>query len=227
MILWTKQIKAVLKQEPDAAAARGEVGAGTRAQLAFWARKAEGLNSLRGQLRAERIARAVAALEATKSTLHPAFDRLCKDVARAQEEANDNLTFLRPAAKQFEQLLVRSVIAHGRLSLSASFFPFCASPFLLFCGAVSLFCIATDLHMDKHAPLTSPCRRRQSFRGCIGCTSPSCTLSCSSGSTRDSSTRLRVWQPSSREFAMTLSSKPVPTWPQEDYGGIRRRWHGV
>jgi hypothetical protein len=49
VILWTKQIKAVLKQEPDAAAARGEVGAGTRAQPAFWARKAEGLNSLRGR----------------------------------------------------------------------------------------------------------------------------------------------------------------------------------
>lgn len=112
VILWTKQIRAVLKQGPDASAAPvaapAGAGGGTRAQLEFWARKAESLNSLREQLRADRIARVVATLEATKSTLYPAFDRLCKDVARAQEEANDNLAFLRPAEKLFERLLVRA-----------------------------------------------------------------------------------------------------------------------
>ena len=35
-------------------------------------------------------------LEVTKSTYFPAFNRLCKEVAQARMEANDNIVYLEP-----------------------------------------------------------------------------------------------------------------------------------
>ncbi len=38
-------------------------------------------------------------LEVTKSTYFPAFNRLCKEVAQARMEANDNIVYLQPMVR--------------------------------------------------------------------------------------------------------------------------------
>lgn len=43
-------------------------------------------------------------LELSKSTYHPGFDRLCREVAAARVEANDNVKFLAPLQRYFEKL---------------------------------------------------------------------------------------------------------------------------
>ena len=43
-------------------------------------------------------------LEVTKSTYFPAFNRLCKEVAQARMEANDNIVYLEPLVNYFNKL---------------------------------------------------------------------------------------------------------------------------
>ena len=40
----------------------------------------------------------------SKSTYHPGFDRLCREVAAARTEANDNVKYLAPLSKYFDKL---------------------------------------------------------------------------------------------------------------------------
>ena len=40
----------------------------------------------------------------SKSTYHPGFDRLCKEVAAARVEANDNVKYLATLQKYFDKL---------------------------------------------------------------------------------------------------------------------------
>jgi dynein heavy chain len=42
--------------------------------------------------------------QVTKSTYFPAFNRLCKEVAQARMEANDNLVYLEPLVKYIQML---------------------------------------------------------------------------------------------------------------------------
>ena len=46
----------------------------------------------------------VKVLEVTKSTYFPAFNRLCKEVAQARMEANDNIVYLEPLVNYFNKL---------------------------------------------------------------------------------------------------------------------------
>ena len=64
------------------------------AEIEFWNSKAKHLNSIQQQLQGERIRKVVKVLDLTKSTYCPAFNRLCKEVAAACAEANDNKKYL-------------------------------------------------------------------------------------------------------------------------------------
>lgn len=84
VVMWTKQIKGILKQDPETALKSGHPG--PEVELEFWRNKAENLNSLHVQLSGEKIRKVVKVLEVTKSTYFPAFNRLCKEVAQARME---------------------------------------------------------------------------------------------------------------------------------------------
>ena len=104
VVTWTRQIKNVLKQEPEGLL-KGDQNPGPGAELEFWKNKAANLNSIHEQLIGEKIRKVMSVLEATKSTYYPAFDRLCKEVSHSRAESNDNLIYLQPADKYFSQLL--------------------------------------------------------------------------------------------------------------------------
>jgi dynein heavy chain len=130
VVTWTRQIKNVLRQEPEDllkndAVYAGKPGSSRNAtpgvpgtvipgpalnpgpgdELQFWISKSDNLNSIHEQLNGDKIRAVLSVLEASKSTYYPAFDRLCREVYHARAEANDNLLYLRPAAKHFSRLL--------------------------------------------------------------------------------------------------------------------------
>ena len=88
VITWTKQIKNVLKLDPEMSLKMGHPG--PMAELEFWSAKSRHLNSIQQQLNGERIRKVMKVLELTKSTYCSPFNRLCREVAAACEEANDN-----------------------------------------------------------------------------------------------------------------------------------------
>ena len=53
VVMWTKQIKSILKQDPETALKNGHPG--PEVELEFWRNKAENLNSLHQQLSGEKI----------------------------------------------------------------------------------------------------------------------------------------------------------------------------
>ena len=103
VVTWTRQIKQVLKMDPEQLLKDGS-NPGPLVELEFWENKAANLNSIHEQLSGENIKKVSRALEMTKSTYFPAFNRLCREVASAKLEANDNLAYLRPLKKLFERL---------------------------------------------------------------------------------------------------------------------------
>eukprot|EP00898_Chlorokybus_atmophyticus_P007698 jgi/Chlat1/792/Chrsp104S01257 len=104
VVTWTRQIKNVLKTDPEAVLKEDGVNPGPLAELEFWTAKAANLNSIHEQLSSEKVRKVVRALELAKSTYFPAFNRLCREVALGRLEANDNLQFLKPLRKYFERL---------------------------------------------------------------------------------------------------------------------------
>jgi dynein heavy chain len=105
LITWTKQIKNILKQDPEALLNhRDSVHQGPMEELRFWAAKAKNLNSIFAQLQSDSIRKVLQYLDASKSTYNVPFAKLCKEVFLARAEANDNKHYLCPLAKWFEQL---------------------------------------------------------------------------------------------------------------------------
>ncbi|KAK1930304.1 Dynein beta chain [Phytophthora citrophthora] len=105
LITWTKQIKNILKQDPEALLnQRNQVHQGPMEELHFWAAKAKNLNSIFAQLQSDSIRKVLQYLDASKSTYNVPFAKLCKEVFLARAEANDNRHYLWPLAKWFEQL---------------------------------------------------------------------------------------------------------------------------
>lgn len=100
---WTKEIKGVLKQEPDAKLNEGR-NPGPLTELDFWAKKASDLNAIYDQLCSARVRKVVKILELSKSTYYPAFSRLCNEVANARVQANSNVKHLKPLRKHFERI---------------------------------------------------------------------------------------------------------------------------
>ncbi|GAB9467560.1 hypothetical protein Gpo141_00004900 [Globisporangium polare] len=105
LITWTKQIKNILKQDPESMLSkRHHAHLGPMAELHFWAAKATNLNSIFAQLQSDSIRKVLQYLDASKSTYNVPFAKLCKEVFLARAEANDNSHFLQPLAKWFDAL---------------------------------------------------------------------------------------------------------------------------
>lgn len=93
IITWTRQIKNVLKQDPEGALKAGN-NPDPLTELEFWKNKAENLNSIYKQLQSEKIKKVLKFLEQNKSTYTGPFGKLQKDVQTARTEANDNYRYL-------------------------------------------------------------------------------------------------------------------------------------
>lgn len=104
LITWTKQIKNVLKQDPEMLLNQDQAHPGPLSELEFWGAKASNLNSIFNQLQGERIRKVLRFLDQSKSTYNLPFAKLCKEVFHARAEANDNYKFLRPLEDWFSRL---------------------------------------------------------------------------------------------------------------------------
>ena len=103
IITWTKQIRSVLKQDPESQLKLG-LHPTPDVEIEFWKNKAANLNSIFEQLQGPRIRRVLRALDQSKSTYCTTFARLCKEVFTARLEANDNTKYLRTLETWFQQL---------------------------------------------------------------------------------------------------------------------------
>lgn len=122
VVTWTKQIKNVLKLDPEHALKSGD-HPGPLTELEFWESKAKHLTSINEQLTGERVRKVIKVLELTKSTYCTPFNRLCKEVAAACEEANDNQRYLATLKPTLEKLAQGAVDSEAFKQLSAIFRP--------------------------------------------------------------------------------------------------------
>jgi dynein heavy chain len=104
ILTWTKQIKGLLKQDPESHFKRG-LHPTPNAEIEFWANKARSLNSIFEQLQGKQIRRVLRTLDQAKSTYCSSFAMLCKEVYNARLESNDNIRFLAMLEKWFDKLL--------------------------------------------------------------------------------------------------------------------------
>lgn len=93
IIHWQKQIKNVLKQDPETSLKEGKHPE-PMTEIDFWKNKSENLNSICLQLNSERIKKVLKFLEQNKSTYTTPFSKLQKEVQIAQKEANENYKYL-------------------------------------------------------------------------------------------------------------------------------------
>ena len=107
IVSWTHQIKDVLQLDPENVL-KGGNNPGPQAEIDFWAKKAENLNSIDKQLYSDKVKQIIRLLEVTKSTYFPAFNRLCKEVTQARMEANDNVVYLNAVSKFLQMLASES-----------------------------------------------------------------------------------------------------------------------
>ncbi|CAE8597984.1 unnamed protein product [Polarella glacialis] len=103
VITWTKQIRHVLKQDPEILLKEGK-NPEPNTELQFWRSKAANLNSIHSQLGMDALKKVLKFLETNKSTYTTPFSKLQKDVEEAREEANDNVKFLATLNKGIEKL---------------------------------------------------------------------------------------------------------------------------
>ena len=107
VVMWTGQIKSVLKTDPESVLTQKQASGehpGPLEGLEFWASKAANLERIIQQLDSEKIRKVMKVLELTKSPYYTAFSALIKEVQIAHAEANDNVRFLAPLKRYFEQL---------------------------------------------------------------------------------------------------------------------------
>ena len=105
VVTWTRQIKNVLKTDPENLL-KAQEHPGPLAQIKFWEAKAANLNSIHDQLTGAKIKKIIKVLELAKSTYCPTFGRLCSEVAQARLEANENVAYLNTMGGLFDQLSV-------------------------------------------------------------------------------------------------------------------------
>ena len=103
IVTWTRQIKNVLKQDPEGALKTGN-DPDPMTELDFWKNKADNLNSIHNQLQSERIKKVLKFLEQNKSTYTSPFGKLQKEVQAAKAEANDNVKYLNTLRELFMSL---------------------------------------------------------------------------------------------------------------------------
>lgn len=103
IITWTKQIKNVLKKDPESELKNGN-HPDPLTELQFWKDKSDDLNSISEQLYSEKIKKVLKFLEQNKSTYTGPFSKLQKDVTTAKKEANDNYKYLQTLGDLFKDL---------------------------------------------------------------------------------------------------------------------------
>jgi len=103
VITWTKQIRHVLKQDPEMLLKKGK-NPEPDAELQFWKNKAANLNSIHDQLGKEDLKKVLKFLELQRSTYVEPFSKLRKEVEEARDEANDNEDFLKTLTKGINAL---------------------------------------------------------------------------------------------------------------------------
>jgi len=79
LVHWTRQIKNVLKQDPEGALKNGN-HPDPLTEITFWKNKSENLNSICQQLTSEKIKKVLKFLEQNKSTYTSPFSKLQKEV---------------------------------------------------------------------------------------------------------------------------------------------------
>ena len=104
VIMWTKQIKSMLKMDPENALKRGDHPTPDE-ELNFWMAKAGNLNSVFQQLQSDRVRKVLRFLDLSKSTYCTPFAKLCKEVFTARIEANDNVKYLSTLDPWFAKLV--------------------------------------------------------------------------------------------------------------------------
>ncbi|CAG9462750.1 unnamed protein product [Pedinophyceae sp. YPF-701] len=106
VVMWTRQIKNVLKLDPESVFASMPAGEhpGPLNEIDFWESRAADLNSIHEQVTGAKVAKVVRVLELAKSTYYTAFSRLLREVDVAREEANHVLRYLKPIKKYFEKV---------------------------------------------------------------------------------------------------------------------------
>lgn len=103
IIIWTKQIKNVLKLDPEHLFIQ-DAHPSPLAEIDFWRSKAAHLNSIFNQLQSTKVRRILKVLDQYKSTYNAPFAKLCKEVFYARSEANNILKYLKPLIPWFEGL---------------------------------------------------------------------------------------------------------------------------
>jgi dynein heavy chain len=103
IVHWTKQIKTVLRLDPETALKNGNDPDPT-VEVAFWRGKSANLDAICGQLNRERIKKVLKFLEQNKSTYTGPFSKLQKEVQTASAEARENSTYLETLQPLFESL---------------------------------------------------------------------------------------------------------------------------
>jgi len=93
IITWTKQIKNILKLEPEQALKQGG-DPGPLTELEFWEKKASNLNSIYDQLESKEVMNIIRFLEGNKSTYTNPFSKLKNEVSNSRGEANENSKYL-------------------------------------------------------------------------------------------------------------------------------------
>ncbi len=104
ILTWTKQIKGILKQDPESKFKCG-LHPTPDAEIEFWANKAKSLNSIFEQLQGKQIRKILRTLDQAKSTYCASFAALCKEVYNARLEANSNSQFLSLLDEWFNKLI--------------------------------------------------------------------------------------------------------------------------
>eukprot|EP00505_MAST-04D_sp_SCG-Rhode-Island_P000654 Stramenopile-MAST_4_protein_654 len=103
IIIWTKQIKNVLKQDSEQLLKQG-LHPGPYEEIKFWKKKSRNLNAIHKQLQSPEVRAVLDFLDRSKSTYCTPFAKLCREIFTAKIEANDNTTFLEPLETWFEAL---------------------------------------------------------------------------------------------------------------------------
>jgi dynein heavy chain, axonemal len=85
IITWTKQIKNILKQDPESVF-QIHTNPGPLGEIEFWTSKAGNLNGIFDQLQSVRVRRVLKILDKSKSTYNQPFAKLCKEVFHARAE---------------------------------------------------------------------------------------------------------------------------------------------
>lgn len=103
IIHWQKQIKNVLKQDPESSLKDGKNPLPTE-EIKFWGNKSDNLNKICEQLNQESIKKVLKFLEQNKSTQTTPFSKLQKEVQIARKEAEENHQYLKTLEELFYQL---------------------------------------------------------------------------------------------------------------------------